>query len=114
MVKVGDWIAMPSRGADGTVLEINLNTVKVQNWDKTISTIPTYALVSESVVNWKGMEEGEGRRIKRSVNIDMSSIKFCTPELLEKLSKFKMVGDYIHNKEAEIKAYNNSFSLKKN
>jgi miniconductance mechanosensitive channel len=75
MVKIGDWIEMKSHGADGTVIDITLNTVKVQNWDKTISTIPTYALVAESFNNWKGMEESGGRRIKRAVYIDMSTIK---------------------------------------
>ncbi len=107
MVKPGDWIEMPSRGADGTVLEITLNTVKVQNWDKTISTIPTYALVSESFTNWKGMEEGaEGRRIKRSVFVDMRSVKFCSPELIEKLKKIHVLKDYIENRQQEIEAYN--------
>lgn len=83
MVKLGDWIEMPGHRADGTVLDITLTTVKVQNWDKTITTIPTYALVSESFINWKGMEESEGRRIKRSIFIDMYSIRFCTREMLE-------------------------------
>ena len=107
MVKPGDWIEMPSRGADGTVLEITLNTVKVQNWDRTISTIPTYALVSESFTNWKGMEEGvDGRRIKRSIFIDMRSVKFCSPELLEKLKRIHYIKDYIENRQLEIEEYN--------
>jgi miniconductance mechanosensitive channel len=107
MVKPGDWIEMPSRGADGTVLEITLNTVKVQNWDRTISTIPTYALVSESFTNWKGMEEGpDGRRIKRSIFIDMRSVKFCSPELLEKLKKIHYLKDYIEMRSKEIEEYN--------
>jgi len=106
MVKPGDWVAMPSRKADGTVLEINLNTVKVQNWDKTISTIPTYALVSESFQNWRGMEESGGRRIKRSVNIDMTSIKFCTPEMISEFRKIHLLKDYIESREKEIDEYN--------
>lgn len=107
MVKIGDWIEMPSRGADGNVLEITLNTVKVQNWDRTISTIPTYALVSESFTNWKGMEEGpDGRRIKRSIFVDMRSVKFCSPELLEKLKKIHYVKDYIEQRSKEIEEYN--------
>lgn len=107
MVKPGDWIEMPSRGADGTVLEITLNTVKVQNWDRTISTIPTYALVSESFTNWKGMEDGtDGRRIKRSIFIDMRSVKFCSPELLEKLMKIHYLKDYIEMRSKEIEEYN--------
>ncbi|MBE0641424.1 MAG: mechanosensitive ion channel, partial [Bacteroidales bacterium] len=76
MVRPGDWITMPAYGADGTVTDIGLTTVKVQNWDKTISTIPTYALVSNSFQNWRGMEESGGRRIKRSIRIDMNSVTF--------------------------------------
>ncbi len=106
MVKPGDWIAMPSRGADGTVLEITLNTVKVQNWDRTISTFPTYALVSESFTNWKGMEESDGRRIKRSIYIDMRSVKFCSSELLEKLKRIHLVKDYIETRAKEIEEFN--------
>ncbi|MDY0202335.1 MAG: mechanosensitive ion channel [Tenuifilaceae bacterium] len=106
MVKPGDWIEMPSRGADGVVLEITLNTVKVQNWDRTISTFPTYALVSESITNWKGMEESNGRRIKRSVYIDMSSVKFCSPELLEKLKRIHLIKDYIEQRTKEIEEFN--------
>ena len=79
MVNVGDWISMPKYNADGDVIDISLNTVKVQNWDKTIATIPTYALVSESFNNWKGMEQSGGRRIKRSINIDMNSVSFLDP-----------------------------------
>ncbi len=106
MVKPGDWIEMPSRNADGTVLEITLNTVKVQNWDKTISTIPTYSLVTESFHNWKGMEESGGRRIKRSINIDMRSVFFLNSELNEKLKKIQLLEDYITQREEEINIYN--------
>lgn len=106
MVRVGDWISMPSHNADGTVLEITLNTVKVQNWDKTISTIPTYTLVSESFTNWRGMEESGGRRIKRAINLDMKSVKFCTPEMLDKFRKIHLLKDVITQKEEEIKKYN--------
>ncbi len=106
MVKIGDWIEMPSRNADGTVLEITLNTVKVQNWDRTISTIPTYSLVSESFTNWKGMEESDGRRIKRSIFIDMRSVKICTPELLDKLKKIHLLKDYIEQRTKEIDEFN--------
>ena len=106
MVKPGDWIAMPSRKADGTVLEINLNTVKVQNWDKTISTIPTYALVSESFQNWKGMEESGGRRIKRYINIDVTSIRFCDTDMIEKFKKIHVLKDYIQKRQEEIEDYN--------
>ncbi len=106
MVKIGDWIEMPSRNADGTVIEITLNTVKVQNWNRTISTIPTYSLVSESFTNWKGMEESDGRRIKRSIFIDMRSVKFCSPELLEKLKRVHYLKDYIELRSKEIEEYN--------
>lgn len=111
MVKIGDWIEMPSRGADGTVLEITLNTVKVQNWDRTISSFPTYALVSESFVNWRGMEESGGRRIKRAVYIDLKSVKFCTPQMLEKFRRIQLVHDYIEKKEEELKKYNESHNV---
>ena len=111
MVKLGDWIAIPKYGADGIVLDISVNTVKVQNWDKTIATVPTYALVSESFDNWVGMEESGGRRIKRSINIDMKSVRFLDSELLEKFRKFAVLKDYIKKKEEEIEAYNQSLNL---
>ncbi len=106
MVKPGDWIEMPAHNADGTVLDISLNTVKVQNWDKTIATIPTYALVSESFRNWKGMEESGGRRIKRSVNIDMNSVRFLDHETIDRFKKISLIRDYIENREKEIAKYN--------
>ncbi len=102
MVRVGDWISMPKHGADGTVLEITLNTVKVQNWDKTISTIPTYALVSDTFSNWRGMEESKSRRIKRSVNIDMTSVRFCSPEMIEKYRSVELITEYVNAKQKEI------------
>ncbi len=111
MVNPGDWISMPGRKADGVVLEINLNTVKVQNWDKTISTIPTYALVSESFQNWRGMEESGGRRIKRSINIDMTSTKFCSASMIEKFNKIQLLQGYILSKEIEISEYNESHDI---
>ena len=111
MVNPGDWISMPGRNADGVVLEINLNTVKVQNWDKTISTIPTYALVSESFQNWRGMEESGGRRIKRSINIDMTSAKFCSTAMIKKFNKIQLLRDYIQNMEKEISKYNESHNI---
>ncbi|MFV0366238.1 MAG: mechanosensitive ion channel family protein [Mangrovibacterium sp.] len=114
MLKPGDWISMPSHGADGTVIDISLNTVKVQNWDKTITTIPTYALISSSFSNWVGMEESGGRRIKRSINIDMTSVKFCEPELLDKLRHFHLLKDYLLQKEQDIANYNTKLNLEKN
>ncbi len=106
MVNIGDWISMPSHGADGDVIEITLNTVKVQNWDKTISTIPTYALVSESFNNWRGMTESGGRRIKRHINIDMRSVKFCTPEMLENFKKIQYIKSFIEKRQKEIADFN--------
>ncbi|MCH9624649.1 MAG: Miniconductance mechanosensitive channel YbdG [Chlamydiia bacterium] len=106
MVRVGDWIVLPKFGADGDVLEISLNTVKVQNFDKTITTLPTSALLSEGMVNWRGMEEAGGRRIKRSIYIDIKSVKFCDPPLLEKLKKLHYLKDYIAAKEKEITTHN--------
>ncbi|MCD6565223.1 MAG: mechanosensitive ion channel [Bacteroidales bacterium] len=111
MVKPGDWISMPAHNADGTVIEISLNTIKVQNWDKTITTVPTYALVSESFYNWKGMEESGGRRIKRSVIIDMKSIKFCTPEMIKKFKKIQILRDIIEKKEKELDEYNKKYEI---
>ncbi len=106
MVHIGDWISMKSHNADGTVIDITLNTVKVQNWDKTIATIPTYALVADSFNNWKGMEESDGRRIKRSVSLDMSSIKFCDSAMLNRFEKFELIRDYVIQKENELKDHN--------
>jgi miniconductance mechanosensitive channel len=111
MVKIGDWIEMPSRKADGDVIDISLNTVKVQNWDKTISTIPTYALVTETFNNWEGMAASGGRRIKRSISIDMTSIKFCTRELLQKFEKFGLIKDYVIEKQKEIEEFNKGKKL---
>ncbi|WP_291530473.1 mechanosensitive ion channel family protein [Bacteroides sp. UBA939] len=106
MLKVGDWITMPKYGADGDVIEVSLNTVKVRNFDKTITTIPPYLLVSDSFQNWRGMQESGGRRIKRSINIDMNSVKFCTPEMLAKFRKIHILTDYIERTEGVIKEYN--------
>ncbi len=106
MVRIGDWIEMPKYGADGDVIEVSINTVKVRNWDKTITTIPTYGLVSDAFKNWRGMSESGGRRIKRALHIDMSSIKFCTDETLESFKKFALITDYIAQKQEEINEYN--------
>lgn len=111
MLRKGDWISMPKYGADGTVTDISLTTVKVQNWNKTISTIPTYSLITDSFQNWRGMEESGGRRIKRSINIDMNSIAFCTPEMLEKFKKIQAVSEYIVNTEEKIKEHNQKFGI---
>jgi miniconductance mechanosensitive channel len=106
MVTRGDWIEMPKYSADGDVQGIGLTTVKVQNWDKTVTTIPTYALISESFKNWRGMQESGGRRIKRFVYIDLGSIKFCTEEMLERFSRIQYITEYIDRKKKEISEYN--------
>ncbi len=111
MVVVGDWIEMPKYGADGDVIEISLTSVKVKNWDKTITTIPIYALISDSFKNWRGMSESGGRRIKRAIYIDMSTIKFCDDALLERFRKFQHLKDYLDKKICEIEDYNKQFDF---
>lgn len=106
MLRVGDWISMPKFGADGNVMEITLNTVKVKNFDNTITTIPPYALVSDSFQNWRGMNESPGRRIKRSINLDMNSVKFCTPEMLDKYRRISLLTTYIEETEQKLQNYN--------
>lgn len=109
MLQIGDWIEMPKFGADGDVLEISLHTVKVQNFDKTITTIPTYAMISESFRNWRGMKESGVRRIKRAINIDITSIKFCNEDLLERLGKIPYLKDYISSKRIELADYKQGY-----
>lgn len=106
MVSIGDWISMPKFGADGVILEINLTTVKVQNWDKTIVTIPTYNLISDSFQNWKGMENSGGRRIKRHINIDMDSIQFCDKAMLEKFGQIDVLKEYVIKTQKQVQDYN--------
>jgi len=106
MIRIGDWVTVDKYGADGTVTEINIATVKVQNFDKTITTIPTYAFISDSFINWRGMQESDGRRIKRSIFIQIDTIQFASDELLEKLSKIKILEEYVKTTQAEVEAYN--------
>jgi len=106
MVNIGDWIEMSKYGADGDVIDISLTTVKVRNWDQTIITIPTYAMISDSFKNWRGMSESGGRRIKRALYIDMTSIKFCTEEMLDRFSRFQYISGYIDAKKEELSRYN--------
>ncbi|AWG23701.1 mechanosensitive ion channel protein MscS [Flavobacterium faecale] len=106
MVRVGDWIAMPKYDADGDVLSINLSTVKVQNWDRTITTIPTYAFINDSFKNWRGMSNSGGRRINRSIYLKVSSFCFCDEKMLERFKKYTLIKDYILEKEEEIKKLN--------
>lgn len=106
MVRIGDWIVMPNRGVDGDVLEINLTTVKVQNWDKTITTIPTHKLVSESFTNWRGMQESKGRRIKRSINIDINTIHYLSQQEIETLKESEFLNHYLDKKLIDIEKHN--------
>ncbi len=106
MIACGDWIEMPSHGADGDVLEVTLTTVKVQNFDKTITTIPTYALITHAFKNWRGMQESDGRRIKRAINIDMGTIRFCDNEMLERFVRIQHIAEYLERKQTEIAQFN--------
>lgn len=106
MVRIGDWITFEKYGADGDVIEINLSTVKVQNFDKTITTIPTYALISDSFKNWRGMENSGGRRIKRSLNIKLNSIKYLSENEIDKLKKIDLISAYLKKRHSDISKYN--------
>jgi len=106
MVRVGDWIEMPKYEANGTVTDITLTTVKVQNWDKTVSSVPTYSLISDSFKNWRGMTQSGGRRIKRAINIDMTSVRFVDDELLERLLRIQYIREHLDRRKAELQEYN--------
>jgi len=106
MIRVGDWLEVPQFGADGDVIDVALYTVTVQNWDKTITKIPTHRLISDSFKNWRGMSESGGRRIKRSINVDFNSIRFLTAEEVRRFKDFALLKGYIEAKEAELNAYN--------
>ncbi len=106
MVRVGDWIEVPQFGADGDVIDVQLHTISVQNWDKTITTIPTHRLISDSFKNWRGMSESGGRRIKRSILFDLSSIRFLTEEEIDRFQRFKLLKDYVIGKTKELADYN--------
>lgn len=111
MVRIGDWIEMPKYGADGDVIDISLHTVRVQNFDRTITTIPTYAMVSDSFKNWRGMVDTKARRIMRSVFIDLKSVKFCDDQMIEKFEKINNLKDYISKKKLEIEEYNKKHNI---
>ena len=114
MVRIGDWITFQKYGADGDVIEINLATVKVQNFDLTITTIPTYALISDSFKNWRGMTSSDGRRIKRSININFDSIKFLTNDDINKLAEIEIISTYVKDKLNDIETFNSSNNINKN
>lgn len=111
MVKPGDWIEMPKQGADGDVIDVSLTTVKVQNWDRTITTIPSYLLISDSFRNWRGMVETGGRRIKRAIHIDMRTVRFLDPELLDRCRKINLLRPHLERALAEIQAHNTEARL---
>tara|TARA_B100000767_G_scaffold51970_1_gene47462 strand:- start:234 stop:1478 length:1245 start_codon:yes stop_codon:yes gene_type:complete len=113
MVRIGDWISFDKFGADGDVIEINLATVKVQNFDNTITTIPTYALISDSFKNWRGMDESKGRRIKRALNIRMESVKNLNQDEIIKLSKIQLISDYVIQRSDAINNFNQTNSIDK-
>ncbi|MBT0585872.1 mechanosensitive ion channel family protein [Alteromonas sp. SM 2104] len=105
MFNTGDWIAMPKYEVDGEILEIGLTNVKVQNWDKTISTLPTYSLTTEAVKNWRGMSESGGRRIKRAIHIDLRSVRFCDEDMLKSFANIRYISSYIETKRHELRHY---------
>jgi len=113
LVRIGDWISVDKYGADGEVVEINLTTIKVQNWDMTITIVPSYAIVSESFKNYRGMQESDGRRVKRHLNIKISSIKFIDEKLFEKLLHVERISDFLKERKKEIDDYNNINSVDK-
>jgi len=106
MVRVGDWIEMPQFGADGDVVDVQLHTVKVQNWDKTITTVPTHRLITDSFKNWRGMSQSGARRIKRAIYIDVSTIRIQTQDEVDHFTRFALLKDYIRDKEQELADYN--------
>lgn len=111
MLRVGDWIEMPKYGVDGDVIEVSLNTVKVRNFDKTVVTIPPTLLMKDSFKNWRGMQESGGRRVKRSVYVDMNSVQFCTPEMLERYNKIQVLSAYISEKNKVLNDYNKEHNI---
>ncbi|MDX1277248.1 mechanosensitive ion channel family protein [Oceanihabitans sediminis] len=113
MVRIGDWITFEKYGADGDVTEINLSTVKVQNFDKTTTTIPTYALISDSFKNWRGMSDSGGRRIKRSIIIKASSVHYLTDDDVENLKKIQLISDYLTDRKNDIDKYNHQNEIDK-
>lgn len=113
MVRVGDWVSLPQFGADGDVIEITLATIKIRNFDKTFTTVPTYRFISDAFKNWRGMEEADGRRLKRTIAIKTSSIKFCTNEMVEKFKKYHLIEAYVLERQKEIDLFNENNKVDK-
>ena len=111
MIRQGDWVTVPKADADGDVIDVSLTTVKIQNWDKTITSVPIYWLVSDAFTNWRGMMESGGRRIKRNLAIDMTSIRFCDEEMLDRFEKIKLIAGYIRDRRAAMRDYRHERDL---
>lgn len=111
MVRVGDWVEMPKFNADGDVIDINLNTVKIRNWDKTITTIPTYYFITDSFKNWRGMQQTGGRRIKRAIYVNAHSVKFVDAQMREHLKKYHLISNFIDTRQKEIELYNEKYNI---
>ena len=111
LVRVGDWIEAPKYGADGDVIDIALHSVQVQNWDKTITVIPTHKLLDDTFKNWRGMQQSGGRRIKRAINIDLDSIKFCDDQLVKRFGSYQLISDYVDSKQVELELYNREHEI---
>jgi miniconductance mechanosensitive channel len=111
MVRLGDWVSMEKYGADGDVIEINLTTVKIRNFDKTITTVPTYAFISDSFKNWRGMQSQGVRRIKRAINIDINSVQFVDDDWMKRFTKYQRISDYVSERQSEIDTYNQEHAI---
>lgn len=111
MVRVGDWVEMPKFNADGDVIEINLNTVKIQNWDRTITSIPTYYFISDSFKNWRGMVQSGGRRIMRSITLDAHSVRFVGPDMRESFKQYQLITSYIESRQKDIEDFNRKHGI---
>ena len=105
LVREGDWLEVPSFEADGVVTNMSLYTIKIQNWDKTISVIPTHKIMETAYKNWRGMQESGGRRIMRSIRLDQNAVKFCTPEMIERYGRIDLIADYVANRQVPVNEY---------
>lgn len=111
LVREGDWIEVPKYGADGDVVDIALHTVKIQNWDKTFTVIPTHKLIEDTFKNWRGMEKSGGRRIKRAINIDLGSIRFCDEPMVQRFKEYRLIKEYVEKKQEELVLHNREHGI---